>query len=226
MALCEALDRLDGTRIRTNIRNGDEEQFRAFGLIDSAAVARKFGLDGRLLWCEITLSDWVFDAIEAQDVLTLHRNYFRLRKPLERRMYELARKHCARQRSWAISVELLHIKSGSKSPLKHFRYMLKDLTKNNHLPDYLVMFDEEKDQVIFQNRETIPALSTPAAIHIPQLDPDTRHDARMAAPGWDVDVLEQKWRVWCQKEEIEPKNPDRHFIKFCTTWYSKRGAAR
>lgn len=41
---------------------------------------------------EIKLSDWVFNAIEHQEVLTLHRNYFRLRKPLERRMYELARR--------------------------------------------------------------------------------------------------------------------------------------
>ncbi|MCA9184408.1 MAG: replication initiator protein A [Pirellulaceae bacterium] len=27
-------------------------------------------------------------------MLTLHRDYFRLRKPLERRVYEIARKHC------------------------------------------------------------------------------------------------------------------------------------
>ena len=71
-ALCEAIDRLAGTRITTNIRTGDEEQRDSFGLIDAASIRRKHGLDGRLLWVEIKLSDWVFNAIRGQEVLTLH----------------------------------------------------------------------------------------------------------------------------------------------------------
>jgi hypothetical protein len=39
---------------------------------------------------------------QGKEVLTLHRDYFRLRKPLERRMYELARKHCGQQATWSI----------------------------------------------------------------------------------------------------------------------------
>jgi plasmid replication initiation protein len=65
-ALCEAIDRLAGTRITTNIPTGDEEQTDNFGLIDAATIRRKHGLDGRLLWVEIKLSDWVFDAIRSQ----------------------------------------------------------------------------------------------------------------------------------------------------------------
>jgi len=42
---------------------------------------------------EITLSEWVYRSVISKNVLTLNRDYFRLRKPLERRMYELARKH-------------------------------------------------------------------------------------------------------------------------------------
>jgi len=110
-ALCEAIDRLAGTRISTNIRTGDEEQTDTFGLIDAASIRRKHGLDGRLLWVEIKVSDWVFNAIRSQEVLTLHPGYFRLGKPLERRIYELARKHCGRQSSWPISLELLLKKS-------------------------------------------------------------------------------------------------------------------
>src|SRR5580704_12947627 len=48
--LVRAIDRLAGTRITTNIRTGDEEQRESFGLIDAAAIRRKHGLDGRLLW--------------------------------------------------------------------------------------------------------------------------------------------------------------------------------
>ena len=93
----------------------------SFGLIDAASIRRKHGLDGRLLWVEIKLSDWVFNAIRGQEVLTLHPDYFRLGKPLERRIYELARKHCGRQSIWQISLETLLKKSGSQSSIKRFR---------------------------------------------------------------------------------------------------------
>src|SRR3546814_19686331 len=43
---------------------------------------------------EVRLSDWVFNAIRSNEVLTLNRQYFLLRKPLERRLYEFSRKHC------------------------------------------------------------------------------------------------------------------------------------
>jgi plasmid replication initiation protein len=122
-ALCEALDRLEGTRVRANITTGGEEQRDSFVLIDASSVRRKHGNDGRLLWVEVKLSDWGFNAIRAQDVLTLHRDYFRLSKPLERRIYELARKHCGRQPSFMISLEILLKKSASQSPLKRFREM-------------------------------------------------------------------------------------------------------
>src|SRR5271168_4800106 len=152
-ALVEALDRLAGTRIKTNIRTGEEEQLDSFGLIDASSIRRKHGLDGRLLWVEIKLSDWVFNAIEGREVLTLHRDYFRLGKPLERRVYELGRKHCGRQSEFTISLGTLHKKSGSQSPIKHFRQMLKHIVKHDHLPDYRVTFNESTDNVTFYNRD-------------------------------------------------------------------------
>ena len=152
-ALCEAIDRLAGTRITTNIRTGDEEQRDSFGLIDAAAIRRKHGLDGRLVWVEIKLSDWVFNAIRGQEVLTLHRDYFRLGKPLERRIYELVRKHCGRQAMWQISIETLLKKSGSQSSMKRFRQHVKEIAQHDHLPDYRLAFDEAADKVIFFNRD-------------------------------------------------------------------------
>lgn len=98
-----ALERLAGTRISTNIVTGGKEIFRTFGLIESAEVVRETR-DGRMQEVEIKLSDWVFNAIKSKEVLTLHRDYFRLRKPLERRIYELARKHCGAQKEWRINL--------------------------------------------------------------------------------------------------------------------------
>jgi plasmid replication initiation protein len=222
MALADALERIRGTTITTNIRSGDEEQIDTFGLIDSSAIRRKHGLDGRLLWCEVTLSDWVFNAIRAKEVLTLHRDYFRLRKPIERRVYELARKHCGREGTWKVSTELLHKKSGSKADLKEFRRALRHLAQHNHLPDYHLEVDDERDQVIFRNRGTLGAKATQQTDEVAkvQLASDTYHEARKCAPGWDVYVLEREWREWMTEP---PRYPDRAFLGFCRKWYEKRG---
>jgi plasmid replication initiation protein len=221
-ALVEAIDRLSGTRISTNIRTGDEEQYDTFGLIDAASIRRKHGLDGRLLWCEVELSNWVFNAIQAQEVLTLHRDYFRLRKPIERRVYEIARKHCGRQASWTIGLNTLLKKSGSKSSLKEFRRAVRHLVDHDHLPDYNVRFDEVSDNVTFTNRGTLLASDVVHAEPLPRvrLSADAHAKAKEAAPGWDVYVLEQEWRGWMTEA---PRNSDAAFVGFCRKWFERRG---
>ena len=42
---------------------------------------------GALLGCSITLSKWICEAIEARRILTLHDDYFRVRRPLDRAVY-------------------------------------------------------------------------------------------------------------------------------------------
>lgn len=217
-ALCEALERLEGTRITTNIRTGDEEQRESFGLIDATSIRRKHGIDGRLLWVEIKLSDWVFNAIRGQEVLTLHRDYFRLGKPLERRVYELARKHCGRQATWQISIETLLKKSGSQSSIKRFRQHMKEIASHDHLPDYRLVFDEAADMVIFLNRDEKwveqPLPSDGDAL--PSMPPEAYEDARAVAPGYDVYHLESEWREWWTSSG-RPKlnNPAAAFVGFC-----------
>ena len=68
-------------------------------------------------------------------MLSLHPDYFRLGKPLERRVYELARKHCGRQATWSISLETLLKKSGSQGSAKRFRQHVKHIAEHDHLPD-------------------------------------------------------------------------------------------
>ncbi len=225
-SILEALDRLAGTRISTNIRTGDEEQYDTFGLIDAASLRRKHGSDGRLLWCEVKLSDWVFNAIRAQEVLTLHKDYFRLRKPIERRVYEIARKHCSHQPSWSVALSILHKKSGSKSSLKEFRRSIRHLVEHDHLPDYAVSFQPDKDKVLFENRGTMHAKPPVSAVERSiALKPETLDRARSAAPGWDVYYLEQEWRSWMEEGGLDsPRDPDRAFVGFAGKWFEKRGA--
>src|SRR5262249_53553048 len=121
--LVAALDRLSGTRIRTNIKTGGEEITSGFGLVDSWNIIRH-AESGRMAEIRVNLSDWMFNAVVGREVLTLHRDYFRLRKPLERRIYELARKHCGKQDEWIVSLELLRKKAGSSSSDKEFRRLV------------------------------------------------------------------------------------------------------
>ena len=156
--------------------------------------------------------------MRTQEVLTLHRDYFRLREPLERRVYEIARKHCGQR----VGLPTLLKKTGSQSPLKRFRQMICNLVAYDHLPDYSVTFDDAADIVTFRNRGTM-LVAPVEMIWQGHLEGDAYQDARSAAPGWDVYLLEEKWRMWLGENEIEPKHPARHFVKFCKSWYEKRG---
>ncbi len=187
------------------------------GFQGGTPIRRKHGLDGRLLWCKVELSKWVFNAIEANQVLTLHRDYFRLRKPLERRIYEVARKHCGQQKTWKISVSLLLKKTGSNSPLKQFKYLIKNIVANDHLPDYSIRYDAETDNVTFENRDTMPLERSK-----PTTDTWNDHisaDAFSQLAGLRLDedkyALESDFREWVKTKGITPKNADALFLDFC-----------
>jgi hypothetical protein len=200
-----ALERLSGVRITTNVTTGDVEILDGFGLIDRYRIVRETR-EGRMQEIEITLSDWVFNAINAREVLTL------------------ARKHCGSKDRWSISFEKLKNKCGSQSSDKEFHRLIAKIAEEDaahgHIPDYGVAI--EGGLVVFQSRGTVPALAED--VFLGALDPDALEDARAAAPGWDPYALEAEWRRWCGREEIEPKHPTRHFLKFCATWRETRGA--
>jgi len=217
-----AMERLAGTRISTNITTGGQEIFETFGLIERARIVRETR-DGRMQEVEVKLSDWVFNAIRAQEVLTLSREYFRLRKPLERRIYELARKHCGRQKEWRVSMEVLQKKCGSGSTLREFRRLVMTIAKEDeeygHMPDYHIRIDDTRDQLVVHSRGTVGD-DRSHAVDIPPLDPDVYDMARAAAPGWDVHVIEADWRAWASST---PRNPEMAFLGFCKKWAQQRG---
>lgn len=150
--MAEALGRLAGTRVETNIETEGYRERAGFGLIDSWRVVERTREDDRMVAVEVTLPDWLYRSIKARHVLTLNRDYFRLRRPLDRRIYELARKHCGAQPKWRVSLAVLREKSGSTSSMKEFRRLVRELADSNELPDYLVKFDSEADAMVFYAR--------------------------------------------------------------------------
>jgi hypothetical protein len=151
--LHEAFERLRGTSITTDIRTGGERIRQGFGIIDEWRIIEKSQTDERMIAVEVTLSRWLYNAVQAFEVLTIHPDYFRLRKPLARRLYELARKHCGHQAQWRISLELLQAKAGSKSTLKEFRRAVRAIQDNDSLPEYRFVLHDD-DTVTFYTRDT------------------------------------------------------------------------
>jgi plasmid replication initiation protein len=208
--LKDAFNRLRGTTIITNIKTGGLQIEKGFGVIDSWGIVKETP-NGRVIAIEVKLSDWTYNAILANELLTINREYFRLRRPLDRRIYELARKHCGDQPSWKIRLETLQKKIGSNAPLKKFRLNVRQIVETNHLPDYSITLGDD-DIVTFTNRRrSIPAARQTS---LPLLRTETYEKAKRAAPGWDIYRLEAEWREWSAGHE-PPHHPDAAFIAFC-----------
>ena len=136
----DALFRLRSTTITTDIQSGGERETRGFGWIDSFRILTKENKAGNRVMqgLEITLNDWTFRAlVKDRRVLAINPAYFDLTGGLERRLYEIARKHVGRQTEWKVSLLLLAKKCGTmQRNLRRFKFDLKELAELDRLPDY------------------------------------------------------------------------------------------
>ena len=153
----EALERMEGTRVRTNISAGGVRQREGFGIIDGWKIVERPS-DGRLDYIELTFSEWTERAMAGKEVLTLNPDYFRLPSGLMKRLYEIARKHCGHQPHWACGLEKLHFKCGSQAILKRFRQSVRELfpEKNGQglldLLEYTMSYSAERDVADFYRK--------------------------------------------------------------------------
>src|SRR3546814_1963152 len=76
--MADALTRLRGTTVWTNIQTGGVEETRIFGLIEEAKITRKT-FDGRMLDLEITLSAWVYRSVLSKNVLRSEEHTYELK---------------------------------------------------------------------------------------------------------------------------------------------------
>jgi len=238
--LRDAFERLAGTRITTNIVTGPAgagegqgdgngqggsrgdgqgdgrgdglEITHGFGLIEDWTIARRTR-KGRMVAVRVTLSDWLYRAVLGRSVLTLSRDYFSLRRPLERRLYELARKHCGRQPEWRVSMATLAKKTGSASPLRVFRAMVREILAADTLPEYRL---EEEPGDLIRVSPRAPRLAPGEG---PILSEEALAEARARAPGADVHALAAEWRgVWAATGRRRLTSPDRAFLG----WLARR----
>jgi plasmid replication initiation protein len=215
----DALTRLRGTTLITDVRTGDQLQTHGFGLIDEFVIDRKdeqgdLSPFGRMTQVRIKVSEWTFRAIQAHEVLTINPQYFRLRRPLERRIYELARKHVGESgpRSvFRIGIGKLQNKVGSNAPAKKFRFFLKEIIREGHIPDYAIQING--DIVEFSSTK-LARIKHKGRL---ALKPETldRAQAIAAEKGYPLAQLEAEWSEWMSQQEEKPRSPDGAFIGFC-----------
>lgn len=134
--------RLKGTIIETNVRTEDKKGVRGFGLIEDYAVDQYTKNGKGALVLEVTLSEWFYKAAMQYEILTIDPTYYCLGKSLERRVYELARKHTGDKAWFEIGLQLLREKAGSTQELRRFKTEIKDIVANDGLPEYRIFLDE------------------------------------------------------------------------------------
>ncbi|MFZ3484900.1 replication initiator protein A [Sphingomonas sp. 3-13AW] len=135
--LSEALERLQGTQIKTNIEAGGEGEEGFFSWLSEAKLHYTKTRSGerRLKAVKVRLCDWLFRAIlRDRQVLNYAHAYFQL-GPIERRIYEVARSTCDTDRV-EVDLATFRLQIGYQNPLANFRNALKQIAGTNAIPDY------------------------------------------------------------------------------------------
>ncbi|WP_448665232.1 replication initiator protein A (plasmid) [Sphingomonas sp. CJ20] len=146
--LSEALERLQGTQIKTNIEAGGEGEEGFFSWLSEARLHYTKTRSGerRLKAVKVRLCDWLYRAIlRDRQVLNYAHAYFQL-GPIERRIYEVARSTCEGD-SLEIDLAMFRLQVGYQNPLPNFRSALNHIAAADAIPDYhLALVEVAEDE--------------------------------------------------------------------------------
>lgn len=126
--------------VESDLGDGVKSINKEFAYITGSEVLVRSSTD-QVLAVRLKVSDWLKQQISEKNVLTMSRDYFKLTGSLERRIYELFRKHCGKQGKWRVSIDVLHNLVGSASSLKEFKRALGKLIDADSIPEYRMAFD-------------------------------------------------------------------------------------
>ena len=115
-----ALRRRNNTSIETNIVSGEYSEIKEFSLIHEWRIIRSDG-KSKNSYVEIIISEWLYQSVLAMDIITYDQEYFKIRKSLERRLYEIFRKHLGKSSAWNIHEAKLFQKVGGSGTIYRFR---------------------------------------------------------------------------------------------------------
>jgi plasmid replication initiation protein len=138
-----ALDRLQSTTIKTNIR-ADHRREATFSWLDSwgQIVDEK---TERSRGISLALSNWFYEGVlMTGGVLSIDRAYFDITGGRERWLYRVARKHAggAGEAGFSIAMPTLFEKSGAEGQYRRFKFEVAAIVRENALPGYDLAFVE------------------------------------------------------------------------------------
>lgn len=216
-----AIARLKNTTISTTIR-ATTRRTVMFSWIEYADIDRD--QQGNIVAATVVLPEWLFDAVCNQKlVLTLHRDYFRLTKGLERFLYRLVRKSSGKKREgFRWKMRTLHERSGSTQEYKYFAREIRKIVADGKLLDYSLTIEHDHGQEYVRGKllepQKVGTVSPPAAqaeVHFLRLSTETFIKAKRYAGGYDVYALYEMWKEYNAGREETIKHKDAAFIAFC-----------
>ena len=242
-----ALDRLQSTTVKTNIRAEDKRE-ATFSWIDSWSQL----IDGKTeksKGISLALSSWFYDGVLMNGgVLSIDRAYFDITGGRERWLYKVARKHAggAGEDGFAIALPTLFEKSGSEGQYRRFKFEIAALVKRDELPGYSLALEDavsarepllrmRRRDATDQSRSRPPAPPTPrqgsgAAPRTAQDDIEPRNyltDETLAYlrahyRGWDFHALHEEFRTWIRQNDSRwPTRYQSAFIGFVKQHHEK-----
>ena len=150
--ITKSLQRLASTRLETNRTIETWEIGAGIGLLDSYEYI-KDRKTGKVIKIEVILPEWLFAEIVSKKITTINPQYLEL-KPLEKRIYQIAKIHCRKDSfNNVFNLEYLAKKVGSFSTVELFRFKIKQMQEIQPLPDFLINYDRKEDKVWFTLRE-------------------------------------------------------------------------
>lgn len=135
----EALGRLQGTQIRTNIKTGTIGTKGFFSWLPEAqAMTRPSSKGGEeLMPVRVQVCDWLVRAVTRdRRIYNYHADYFRLGS-VERRLYELARSQC-REGQAEFELEALAVRVGTSRDPRKLKGFINKVAAEDNLPEYRV----------------------------------------------------------------------------------------
>lgn len=148
--------RLQGTIVTTREpdKSGRLKEINNYKLIGDSKIV--IGASQETV--KVLLPDWLYEATKDMRVLVLDQEYFELRSPLARRIYELARKHCGQQSSWKINTDRLLQKTGSTTTKKEFARLLRTIASEQSLPRYKLRIEQDGEMLVFSQKNEMKRL--------------------------------------------------------------------
>lgn len=149
--------RLGATSVFTNIEADGRAHEQKWSWVSeySADIDSKKRVTG----LEVQIPTWLFSRIvKDRAVLSITPEYFQLSGGIERWLYRIARKMAGRDPAWEIPLHELHARYPAGREFKKFKSDLRRVVTESSIPEYSLVWVEDRDAVAFFRRSVKPPI--------------------------------------------------------------------